>query len=87
MSTSDTNGMQLGDVISLSQQVRDLPERLAEKVHVQTCDDHPDSLSGELIAHFGKLVIKELGLVDPDNIDIAGKQQDCLGVINRSGWG
>ena len=40
------------------------------KIHIETRDDDPDALIGELIAHLRKTGIEELRLVDPHHLDV-----------------
>lgn len=56
------------------QQKAQTTERNSLIVHVQPSHDHPDTVSGQLIAHVYQSLIEKLGLVYPHHIDLGSEQ-------------
>lgn len=84
ISTFHANGMQLGDIVCLGEQVWHLPEWFAQVVHIQAGNDDPYSLRRNRITNNRELIIEKLGFVDPDNIRFGTEPENTFGMIDRS---
>ena len=85
--TCDTDGLKLGDLLSLGHQERHRAKRLAAEVHVEPGEDDAHAASRQLIADLGELPIKELGLVHRHNRGLGIQPlEDLAGIAHGYGF-
>ena len=85
VAAADADGVDLGDVFGRGHQRRHRAEGLSGVVHVESRDDHPHAVIGQLAAYVHDAVVEELRFVDPHHIDVGGHQQDVLRRFDRRG--
>ena len=78
MSAFYTDSVQLGNIVCFGQQERHLAERLTGIIHIQPGYNYPYSPESQLIAHIGKLIVEELGLINTYYIYVLRQQQYLL---------
>ena len=83
VAAAHADGVHLRHVFGRSHQRRHRAERPARVIHVESRDDHPHAVVGQLSADIDDAFVEELCLVDADHIDIRGHQQDVLRRFDR----
>lgn len=79
------DGVELGDIFGYSQKVGHGTKGSAAEVHIETGDDHPVASEGEFFADFPEGLVKKLGFIDADDIDIGSNVKDFSWKLNSSG--
>src|SRR4051812_23412110 len=70
VTTAYTDGMKFCNIFSPCHQEWHLPKRFALEIHIKACNDHPCSPKGKFITYTGDLIIKKLGFIQTDHINI-----------------
>ena len=65
-----TNGMHLCHVVGNGTQARHRTEGNTTEVHVESRHNHANAPVGKLVADINEPHVKELGLIDADNLNI-----------------
>ena len=79
---SNTDGMELVDLLGNGQELRYGSEGLPTKIHVRSSDDHPDTSVSKSVCYPYHTRVQELSLVDGYNL---GPREYGLGNVDRVG--
>ena len=76
ISTTDTDGVYFGNFIGYGAQCRYRAKRYSFVVHIQSGNNYPDSVVGQLVAYINQPFIEKLCFVNSHYINLGCKQQD-----------
>ncbi len=85
VATSHANRMNLGDKFRTGHQSGYRAKGNSPEIHVKASNNDSYTHVSQFVAYFQQVLVKKLGFINSNHINIPGKQQNGGGVVDGSG--